>query len=182
VDLGADCVRAFTFDPARGVTGAAYVAYAAPPGSGPRWIAWTSPTRALLVSELASTLTLLAFADGRFAELDRCPTRAPGAQGKNAGGHVVVAGEGARAYCTNRGDDTVALFRIEHDRLAFAQAVPSGGSSPRFLCLIEERGLLLIAHEKRGPVHAFAVRPTGELTARPETIPITKAAWLGPLP
>lgn len=182
VDLGADCVRAFAFDPARGVTGAAQVAWAAPPGSGPRWIAWASPTHALLVSELASTLTLLAFADGRFTEFDRCSTRAPGARGKNAGGHVTVAGEGARAYCTNRGDDTVALFRVEQDRLAFAQAVPSGGSSPRFLCLIEERDLLLAAHEKHGPVHAFAVAATGELTAGPETIPITKAAWLAPLP
>lgn len=63
-DLGADRIRAFAFDPARGVVSGAREAYVAPPGSGPRWLAWLGKgERALLVSELASTVSLLAWRD-----------------------------------------------------------------------------------------------------------------------
>ncbi|MGN6495943.1 MAG: lactonase family protein [Tsuneonella sp.] len=182
IDLGADCIRAFAFDPKRGVTGEARAAFRAPAGSGPRWLAWLAPDRALLVSELASTLTLLDFRDGAFTEVDRRSTRPADAGGASTGGHVIVGARGGCAYCTNRGDDTVALFRVERDRLELVQTVPSGGHSPRFLCLIKHRDLLLVGHAKSGPVRAFSVLPTGELLPREETIGIDKVAWIAPSP
>lgn len=69
-DLGGDCVLSFLSD--RGVLGEAEVAFAAPPGSGPRQIAFHPDQPSLyLLSELASTLTELERSDD--ANPSACP-------------------------------------------------------------------------------------------------------------
>lgn len=181
-DLGADRIRAFAFDPARGVVGPAREAYVAPPGSGPRWLAWLGQgERALLVSELASTVSLLAWRDGAFELLDCCTTSEAAGQG-NLGGHIVADAAGAFAYVTNRGDDTIAVVSMAGGRLRLVEAVESGGASPRFLCWIDGGRGLLAAHEEAGPVTGFVRADDGRLTPRGAVLDVDKAAWLMPWP
>lgn len=180
-DLGADLVRAFAFGADRGVHGADSVAMAAPPGSGPRWLRFgLASADALLVSELDSTLSLCTWIDRKLYEWDRCSTRAPGARGPNLAGHVAVNAAGDRVFVTNRGDDAVALFAIDRGHLRFVASVASGGESPRFLCLLEAFGLLLVGHETAGPIAVLAV--ADDRLRRVGQCGIDSVAWIGRVP
>lgn len=178
-DLGADEVRAFAFDPVTGVTGAPAIAFSAPPGSGPRWMALgLTGERALLVSELDSSLSLLSFADGRFSEIDRRRTLSR-EQGDNLGGHLAYDPAAGRAYVTNRGDDSIATFAVRDGGLELLGTVPSGGTSPRFAYIDRERRQLLVAHEEDGPVTVFDLGPDGQPAPTGETIDAQSGAWIG---
>lgn len=179
-DLGADRIRAFPFDQERGVVGAMREAYVAPPGSGPRWLAFIGDgERVILVSELASTVSLLSWRDGVFELLDSCATSEAAGDG-NLGGHVEVDAGGTFAYVTNRGDDSIAVISIAGDGVRRIDAVESGGSSPRFLCWMDGNRVLLVAHEEQGPVTSFLRAEDGRLTQHGPAVDIDNAAWMMP--
>jgi 6-phosphogluconolactonase (cycloisomerase 2 family) len=179
-DLGADRIRAFPFDCERGVVGPADDAYVAPAGSGPRWLAFLGDERALLVSELAATISLLSWRDGTFELLDCCATSPAKSEG-NLGGHILIDPARQFAYVTNRGDDTIATIAIARTNLRLLDAVKSGGTSPRFLCWLDDQ-TLLAAHEEGGPVTAFQTLGDGRLSPHSPIFPIENAAWVMPTP
>jgi 6-phosphogluconolactonase len=163
VDLGAD--RVLRFAPDGASLGACQVAYRAPPGSGPRHLL-LHPRRpfALLLSELASTLTLLAVRDDRLEALATCSTLPEGWHGENLGGHLAWPSTG-RAYVSNRGHDSLALIEVDlgAPSLTPVQHVPSGGRSPRHFRLLEKTRQLVVAHEKNGAVTSFSVGGDGRI-------------------
>jgi 6-phosphogluconolactonase len=182
VDLGSDRILRFALDRDGGTLGPAQVAYQAPAGSGPRHVAFhpTQP-RAFLVSELASTLTLLTVqADGRLeatAILSTLPTGA----GESLGGAILLNAAGDRLYVTNRGHDSIALFAIDEDGASALGHVSSGGASPRFLLPLEDRRRLLVANEEGGTVSQFSVGEDGRLTPLGKPIAIPGAVFLARL-
>ncbi|WP_052730490.1 lactonase family protein [Sphingomonas sp. SRS2] len=167
VDLGTDQILAFP-------TGAdasladPHIAYAAPPGSGPRHLLLGPEGRAFLVSELASTLTVLAEENGVFRERHRLSTLPSRHEGQNLGGHIAMNSTGNRVYVSNRGHDSIAVFDLTDDRPTLIHHIPSGGASPRFFLLIEEHRRLAIANEEAGNVVIVALKgdaaPTHEAT------------------
>ena len=166
VDLGADHVLGLALQGPR--LGACEIAYRAPPGSGPRHLLFHADRPyALLLSELAASLTLLEISDSKLEAVAVCPTAPAGFAGENLGGHLEWP-RTDRAYVTNRGDDSVALIEVDLDRarLTPVQHVPSGGQSPRHFLVLDDR--LVVAHEKDGAVTSFSVsgdgspRPTGQ--------------------
>ena len=164
VDLGADHILYFRLDGAS--LGPAKMAYRAPPGSGPRHLLFR-PARpfALLLSELASTLTLLRIAGDALEPLATCSTLPPGWQGENLGGHLEWPSTG-RVYVSNRGHDSLALIEVDLDAAALkpVQHVPSGGKSPRHFRLTDAPCGLVVAHEKDGIVALFRIGEDGRLT------------------
>jgi 6-phosphogluconolactonase len=176
VDLGADHVLRLALDGAR--LGACETAYRAPPGSGPRHLLF-HPNRpyALLVSELAATLTLLELSGGKLEPVAVCPTAPADFSGENLGGHLEWP-ETGRAYVTNRGHDSVALIEVDLDagRLSPIQHMPSGGKSPRHFLLLED--LLVVAHEKDGTVASFRVGNDGRLSATGRSIEVPGACFV----
>lgn len=178
VDLGADRVLRFALDGAS--LGPCQVAYRAPPGSGPRHLL-LHPRRpfALLLSELASTLTLLAVRDGRLEALAACSTLPAGWNGENLGGHLEWPSAG-RAYVSNRGHDSLALIEVDLDapRLTPAQHVPSGGRSPRHFLVLEGPALFVAAHEKDGAVTSFSIQGDGRLKASGRSFRIPGACFV----
>jgi 6-phosphogluconolactonase len=165
VDLGVDRVLRFPLDGAR--LGAREIAYRAPPGSGPRHLLLHRRRPfALLLSELASTLTLLAVRDGRLEALATCSTLPAGWSGDNLGGHLAWPTTG-RAYVSNRGHDSLALIEVDLDapRLTPVQHLPSDGRSPRHFRVLEELSLIVAAHEKDGAVASFRLDDDGRLDA-----------------
>ncbi len=154
-DLGADRVR--VLDLAEGSL-RSRDAYIAPPGSGPRQLAFhPSLPLAFLVSELASTLTVLRCApDGTLTEERVLSTLPEDSDVESLGGAIALDGAGRRVYVSNRGHDSIATFDVAEDGRASAPLyTPTGGSSPRFLLLLEGDHVLFVAHEKSGGVTAL---------------------------
>lgn len=165
-DLGTDEVLAFAFDGDRGLLGDRQLAFGAPAGTGPRHLVF-HPTRpvALLVSELASTLTVFDIEPGLLSQRQSVSTLPADFNGDSLGGHIAVNAAGDRVYVTNRGHDSIATFALdENARLTLLGHTPSGGASPRFFLLGEEGRRMLVANEQGDSVTIFDVAADGTLT------------------
>jgi 6-phosphogluconolactonase len=179
VDLGTDEVLRFPLGRG-GPLGSPQVVFGAPPGSGPRHLL-LHPERpfALLLSELAATLTLLAVNEDRWEPLATCPTGSVDFHGDNSGGHLAWPRHD-RAYVTNRGEDSIALIAVSLDppRLTPLQHVSSGGKSPRHFLLLEPAGRLVAANEKDGRVVSFSVGADGRLAPTGHSVTLPGACFV----
>lgn len=171
VDLGADQV--LRLELTDGGFGEAATAWTAPAGSGPRHLLFLPDGRAVLLCELAATLTLLAPGFVGLEAHQSVPVAPDGFDGENLGGHLAVNTAGNRVYVSNRGHDSLAVFALEGERLELLQHAPSGGAHPRHFVLLEEQRLVVAAHEKDGKVTSFRftddglLEPTGHVTHVP---------------
>ena len=177
VDLGADQVLCLALS--EDGVGETSVAWTAPAGSGPRHLLLhPARPRALVLSELAATLTLIGRGPLGFETLDRQPTATPSFAGENLGGHLALNPGGTRAYVSNRGDDTLAVFALVNGGFEVLQHVPSGGAHPRHFALLEAERKLVVAHEKDGMVASFVIEADGRLRATGHSITVPGACFV----
>ena len=183
VDLGTDAVLRLPVDPDAATLGEPEIAYAAPAGSGPRHLAFhPAGPRAYLVSELASTLTVLDVDPrGTLTPVQTRSTLPEGAS-DSLGGAIVINAAADRLYVTNRGHDSIAAFAVHPDGVTLIQTVSSGGASPRFLLLLEEERRLLVANEEGGTVCQFGIDVDGRLDRAGEPVEIPGAVFLARRP
>lgn len=179
-DLGTDQVLVLA--PEDHALAAPRVAYQAPPGSGPRQIAF-HPTLPVvyLVSELAASVTVLDVADDGALQKRRIHATLPDGveRGDTLGGAILLRGD--RLLVSNRGHDSVATFAIDDAGDLQLLAVPhSGGRSPRFLLI--DAGHLLVAHEQAGGVTLLPLGDDGVPGAVIARADVPGAAFLGVLP
>jgi 6-phosphogluconolactonase len=149
IDLGADRVFAFGGE----AFGSPSEAYRAPAGSGPRHIAFhPSLPLAYLVSELASTLTILRLEGSAMVAQQIAPTL-PAEAGESLGGAILLNRAADRLFVSNRGHDSVATFAVDAEGgVTLLGHTATGGASPRFLLELGEAQRLLVAHEEGGGV------------------------------
>ncbi len=170
-DLGTDRLTVYRIDLAAGTLAAAGAA-AAPPGSGPRHLAFHPSGRVLYaVGEL--DLTLLAFPFDPAAGTLGAPAVAPllgaaaGAPAGSTAADLHVHPSGRALYASVRGADALAHFAVDprSGRATFVERVGAGGRRPRAFALDPAGGALYAAHQDSGTVVAFRVAPgDGRLT------------------
>lgn len=181
-DLGTDRVHAF--DVGYGSeTLLPSASWVAPAGSGPRQLAFhPSLPIAYLVSELASTLTVLHLAaDGTITAGQSFSTLPQGVSADNLGGAIAIDAAGTRLFVSNRGHDSVSAFAMdEGGEVTLVGNAPSGGTSPRFLLVHD--GHVLVAHEKAGGVTALRLDDHGVPHATTVRADVPGAAFLGVSP
>lgn len=171
VDLGADVVYHHRVDPVTGAFVAGEPAIRLEPGTGPRHLTVDPAGRLHVAGELSSTL--LTFArSGPAADWSPMATIPVTTTGRAYPSAIVADADGRFLYVANRGPDTIAVFSLAGDRPARVGEVPSGGSWPRDLCLVEP--YLYVANERSGTVVAFRIdpvtgvpTPTGDVLATP---------------
>ena len=180
VDLGLDQLLSFAVDAEGGTLGEPVVAYVAPPGSGPRQLAFHPHLPiAYLVSELVPSLTMLRLgADGTFTAAPPLPTLPAGEVPASLGGAILIGPDATRLYVSNRGHDSIATFRLDpQGEASFIAATPSGGRSPRFLLAAD--AALLVAHETAGGVTLLPLDNNGVPRPTAARAEIPGAAFLG---
>lgn len=81
-------------------------------------------------------------------------------------------------YVTNRGDDSIACFRLdERGRMSRVEIVPCGGAIPRFMNLDPEGEYLYSVNQRANQVAEFAIdRETGRLTPTGSVLPVNSPA------
>ena len=119
VDLGMDKVKVFKIDPATGkVDDDAAADISLPAGSGPRHIAVAPDQKiAYVCGEIDSTVNVvdLDLAGGKsktVQSLSTLPQATPG----NSTAEVVLAPSGKFVYVSNRGHNSIAVFKVGEDR------------------------------------------------------------------
>jgi 6-phosphogluconolactonase (cycloisomerase 2 family) len=87
--------------------------------------------------------------------------------GNSRAAGIAVDRAGRTVYASNRGHDSIAVFRIDPTTglLDFAGADTSQGRTPRFFTLAPDGRILFALNEDSDTIVAFAVDPaTGRLT------------------
>jgi 6-phosphogluconolactonase len=182
-DLGCDQVRVYRLDAARGLLvrhDPPWVSLA--PGAGPRQLRFHPLLpRAYVVNEIDSSVVACAWdaAAGCLRTLQVLPTVPPGWGERNAAAEVQLHPTGRFLYVSNRGHDSLAIYRVEGDTglLHPLGHQPAGGRTPRHFALDPTGNWLLVAHQDSDTVVSFAVdaetgglRPTGESAAVPTPV------------
>ncbi len=169
-DLGLDKVLVFKFDPADGSLLANDPAFVATkPGAGPRHIAFHPNGRWAFVSdEMGSALTAYSYdaAAGALREIQSESTLPKEFTGKNTDAEVAVHPSGKFVFCSNRGDDSVAVFGCDSDtgRLTFLERDSTGGKTPRQFEIDPTGAWLLAGNQDSDTVTVFRIdSATGHL-------------------
>ncbi|MCQ4087408.1 lactonase family protein [Saccharibacillus sp. JS10] len=141
-----------------------------PAGTGPRTLVFHPTLNVAYVSgELDNTVTTLAYdrLSGRLKVLQRSFVL-PYEDAKNpanTSAHVAVSPCGRYVYVSSRGDDSIALFKMDSStgELFFVEKVSSGGHVPRHFAWVGD--MLLVANQESGNVTSFKVNEAdGKLT------------------
>lgn len=186
-DLGADRVFVYRFDAERGAL-EPHGAAALEPGSGPRHLAFHPSGRYVyVVNELSSTITVLSYdaAKGELAPIESVSALPAGFSGTSYPGEIEVSPDGRFVYASNRGHDSLAVFRVDpaSGRLELAGHVPVGGSWPRHFTTLAAGRALAAAHQRGGTIALFRIDPKTGLPERlGASVAVDRPAQLLPVP
>jgi 6-phosphogluconolactonase len=137
------------------------------PGSGPRHVAFDpSGEEMYVVNELASTVTRFhPFSPTPNEQLQTISTLPAGFTGKSWPAEIAVSTDGRFLYVSNRGHDSIAIFRITDNGLVSAGFVPSGGKNPRHFAIDPSGKFMIVANQDSNNLVLFHVdAATGQLT------------------
>ncbi|MCB1231889.1 MAG: lactonase family protein, partial [Verrucomicrobiae bacterium] len=170
-DLGTDRIETYRFDAGTSQmspTGVTRIE----PGSGPRHFAFHPNGKfAWVINEMALTLTGFRYEkeSGTLTEIQTIST-VPDNDRKQPGlstAEVQVHPSGKFVYGSNRGHDTIAVFRLDESdgQLAFVEVESIRGKTPRNFTIDPTGRYLLAAGQDSDTVHVFAIdQNTGALS------------------
>lgn len=169
-DLGLDKVLVYKFDAARGVIEpndppAADVA----PGSGPRHFNFhPSEKYGYVINEMAATVTAFRYnaAKGTLTEIQTISTVPGGTNPKgNSTAEVLVHPSGKFLYGSNRGHNSIAMFRIGSDgKLTHLGNESTQGEIPRNFAIDPTGRFLLAENQNTNSIVTFRIGADGKLT------------------
>jgi 6-phosphogluconolactonase len=169
-DLGLDKVLSFKFDSADGSLRANDPAFVTTkPGAGPRHIAFHPNGHWAYVSdEMASTITGYSYdaAAGALREIQTESMLAKDFAGQNTAAEVAVHPSGKFVFCSNRGDNSIAVFGCDADtgRLTFVERDSTAGKTPRQFEVDPTGAYLLAGNQDSDTVVVFRIdKATGHL-------------------
>jgi 6-phosphogluconolactonase len=170
-DLGLDQILSYRVDAVKGTLAAGDPPFAKlAPGSGPRHLAFGKSGRfAYAIGEMLATVTVFRYnsARGSLEELQTAQVTPEGYIGPKSGAEIAVDPNGRYLYASNRGDGTIAVFRIDGDKgtLTVVERVSTGGKTPRNFAIDPSGAFLFAANQDSGNVLVFRIdRATGRLT------------------
>jgi 6-phosphogluconolactonase len=167
-DLGLDRLVAYRYDggaraPLLPVPG---LDLSTEPGAGPRHCAFhPSGAFCYLIDELSSSIEVLGYRpeEGRLSRLQLLSAlpeetgSAASARGENTSAAIRVSPDGRFVYASNRGRDSIGLWRVDGatGRLAYVESLGCGGLGPRDFAIDPSGSFLLVANQASDNVAVF---------------------------
>ena len=179
-DLGTDKIMIYQFDSKSGKLSPARQPWAAvKAGAGPRHLTFhPNGLHAYVINELDATVSAFEFdpASGALKELQNLPTLPTDFKGENTSADIHITPDGKFLYCSNRGYDHLAAFRIDNKngRLEFLGHESTLGKTPRNFVIDPTGTFLLVANQNSDNIVSFRIDPsTGNLkpTGHVATVP-----------
>jgi 6-phosphogluconolactonase len=182
-DLGIDRVMVYSFNRESGaVSPAAQPELRMKPGAGPRHLAFSPDGKRLfVVNELDSTVVVFSYDvdTGVLEELDSVSTLPDSFAAANACADIHVHPSGMFVYASNRGHDSIAVFRIDvaSGKLTPVQRQSTGGASPRNFAIDPSARFLLAANQRSDSIVVMRINerdgtlaPTGATASIPSPV------------
>jgi 6-phosphogluconolactonase len=177
-DLGLDKLLVYRFDSTAGtLTANDPPSTSVAPGAGPRHFAFHPSGRfAYVINEISSTVTAFNY-DAKKGTLTEIETKStlPGPQPGNSTAEVQVHPSGKFLYGSNRGHNSLAIFKIDahSGSLTAAGHQSSGGRTPRNFGIDPTGKFVLAANQGSDSVVVFRVdQETGKLEAAEHRIEV----------
>jgi 6-phosphogluconolactonase len=168
-DKGFDKTFLFRFEGGQ-LTPTEQASIASKSGAAPRHTTFHPKLPILYVNnELDSTVTAFRWdaASGRVTEVQVVTTIPNGHAGRNTTAEIAASPCGRFLYVSNRGEDSVVLFKVDAGigLLTYAGFTPTGGRRPRFFALDPNAERLYAANQDSDDITGFRIDPaTGGLT------------------
>ncbi|MCE0540626.1 lactonase family protein [Kineosporia rhizophila] len=161
VDLGIDAVLVYRIENERLVPAGRIDC---PPGSGPRHLAFhPSGDTFFLVGELDNSLTTFRRTESGFVAVGSVSLLPDDTEEPSSAAAVRVDPSGELVFASNRGHDSVSVFRHgPGDALSLIASVPVRGRAPRDVALTPDGQYLLAANQNSHSVTVFSVDPQAQ--------------------
>jgi 6-phosphogluconolactonase len=177
VDLGLDEVLTYRFDAAKGtLTPSDPANIKLSGGTGPRHLTIAANKKfAYSVDELNSTVTAYTFdaEKGSFSILQTISTVPHGTTGRNDTAEITIHPSGKFLYASNRGHDTIAVFRIDAatGKLTAAGEFSIEGKEPRNFVIDPTGKFILVGDQLSDKIVALKIdATTGALSSTGQSI------------
>lgn len=179
-DLGIDRVMIYEFDRDKGKLkpNTTQPFFQTKPGAGPRHFAFHPKNKlAFVINELDSSVTSLAYdgKEGTLREIQTASTLSPDFKGISTCADVHVSTDGRFLYCSNRGEDSIAVFKIDaaNGKIERIENTPTGGKRPRNFAIDPTGTFLLAANQDTGNIVVFRIdKSSGKLQNTGNTLEI----------
>jgi 6-phosphogluconolactonase len=170
-DLGLDRVMVYRLNAANGTLTPNEPPFAKlAPGSGPRHLAFGKDGKFVYVlSEMAATVTVFQYnaGAGTLAQTQTISMLPGDYTGAKSGAEIAMHPNGKFLYASNRGHNSIAIFRVDPGSGALTAAgnVSTQGKTPRNFAIDPTGAFLLAANQDSGSIVVFRIdRATGALT------------------
>ncbi|WP_164472860.1 lactonase family protein [Cohnella candidum] len=131
------------------------------PEDGPRHMAFHPDGRtAYVINELSSSVTRFSHPEPGVLERQETVSTLPASfEGQNTCAEIVVSPNGKYVYASNRGHDSIAIFRLDDatGELRAEGHVSTRGSNPRNFVLTPDGQWLLVANQDTDNIALFRV-------------------------
>ena len=119
----------------------------------------------MLLAALDSTIVACSYADGKLTPGQVLKT-APSGGVRNYPAEVLVSGDGKNVYLSNRGHDSIVVFRVgDGGKLTFVEYESTRGRTPRNFAIDPTGRWLIAANERSDTLAVFSIDPSsGALT------------------
>lgn len=183
-DLGIDKIQIYRLDPKTAKLAPNTPPFIqTPPGAGPRHLTFHPKGKHLYaINELKNSVTRFDrdAKTGALAIRETVSTLPNDFEGTSHCADLKITPEGKFLYGTNRGHDSIAIFRLGKDGgLTRIGIEPSLGKGPQNLLITPDGGLLLCANMSGNSVAVFRIdRKSGALTSVGEPVAMPKPSCI----
>jgi 6-phosphogluconolactonase len=160
-DLGLNKIYIYTFDSSSGKLNQIENGLVSlPSGTGPRHFAFNAEgSKLYLINEIGSTIMVFNVnGNGSLDMLQTVPTLGEGFIERNSCGDIHIGKDGKYLYGSNRGENTIVVFKIADDGLlTLAGRVPCGGKWPRNFVIDPSGKFLLVGNQQTNEISVFKI-------------------------
>ena len=128
-----------------------------PSGCGPRHLVFSHDGKVAFSSnEMGSSVSIMRYLDGVLKHIYTVSTLPAEYQGISTAAGILLSKDGNHLYVSNRGHDSVSVFRVAGEKLTLEGFIPSFGISPREIALSGD--FLLCGNELSDNITVFSLR------------------------
>ena len=179
-DLGIDQVRFYPITE-EGLSEKDVVINTVPGGEGPRHAVFGKDGKTLyLVTEMGNQVFAYAYDNGKLTEINHASTLPEDFSGRNTAAAVKISPDGKFVAASNRGDDSVAVFRIcENGGILRVGIYSCDGQGPRDIEFTPDGSALLVANQNSENITVLSFnKESGALASTGESLSLPRPVCL----
>ncbi|MBK8700194.1 MAG: lactonase family protein [Saprospiraceae bacterium] len=166
-DLGSDMLRVHSVNlTSKTIDSIPLFTFICKAGDGPRHFCLSADeTTAYILNELSNTVSQCDFnkESGKLTEVTRKSTLPDSFSGPNTSADIHLSPDGKYMYTSNRGHNSLALFKIKNKKTIPAGHYETGGKTPRNYVITRDGKYLIAANQDTDELVVFGIGKEGKL-------------------